>query len=275
MNRLLSTLFLFGLSLTAAAQVTLRPQVERRSSGDVTVLKVEHTAAHTILTLRFAQPALSPVEQQLYERYPERFTHISTISIDPDSYLSGTLDGVQQQAKFVKANGIPVQPDRQRVGPGDVVSFQVYYERLKPGIASFSLFECQSSNDFQCWNFYGIRATNPRQRTATPPKPATAPPPVARKPAPAPAAPKTIRLTGQVRDARTKEPLAASLAYRKARVRVDSVQTVPSLGVYRTALAAGTYTVTIRARGVPAAARYACGTGHGHRPRKRLPAPAP
>jgi outer membrane protein OmpA-like peptidoglycan-associated protein len=248
--------FLFFLVTTASAQVSLKPKVDRQSSDDTFITKVELTPEYTILTLRFSQ-RVSPSQQRLREQFPEFFADPSfyTISIDPDSYLRATLDGVSETFKFVKAVGIPLKPQRRRVQPGDVVSFLVYYERLKPGMELFTLYECQSDEDFTCWNFYGVHVSNPRKRTAKPParpstpapkKPAT---PVAPKSQPAKPVEKEILLTGQVFDARTKQPIDGRLVFRKARERVDSARTIGGLGVYRNSVKPGTYEVTVTAEG--------------------------
>lgn len=251
MNRLFLPLILLFVTAATSAQVTLKPKVDRQSSDDTFITKVELTPEYTILTLRWGKP-LTPRQEQYRDLFPGLTNpNRYVISVDPASTLRVVTEKGTQTFKFIKAVGIPVQPDYENVLPGDVVSFRVYYERLTPGLQTFTLFECQSEGTHECWNFYGVHITNPRKRV--PPSPSVAAPkkpttPQPGTPAPKPVA-KAILLTGQVLDAKTKQPLDARLVYHRAQVPVDSARTISGLGVYRSTLRPGSYEVTVTAEG--------------------------
>jgi OmpA-OmpF porin, OOP family len=81
------------------------------------------------------------------------------ISIRPSSSLIA-LDG-DRTFKYIKASGIPEEPNQLDVYPGEKVNFKVYYEKMDPGITVFDFFEGHNSDQIKCWNYYKVHITNP------------------------------------------------------------------------------------------------------------------
>lgn len=254
-----------GLGLTALAQVTPSPRVEEAASRYVTITRVELTDRYTIIDMLFKAPSLGG---GAFRMLPRQAT--SSISIDPQSRLYAP-GRVERRFAFVKAEDIPVAPRRLEVYPGDEVAFRLYYERLDPGVEIFDFFEGRNPGQTEFWNFYGVHIRNPKK--AAPSKPVPPAPPVA------PLAPKTeppspptapdladdvqplrrlgalpeaekpalLALQGTVYDAKTRQPIAATLAYAEAD---DTLRLSTRSGKYRLGLLADqAYQVQVSAKG--------------------------
>lgn len=255
-------------TLTAAAQVTVSPRVDRQTTREVNIVRVELTGSYTVLTFQYRirgprqpQQPLPPSMRDLFEPM-----YTSTIGFQPDSRLVVNVGGRFRSFRFIRAQGIPTDPDRQKVYPGDEGVFKVYFERLEPGMTVFDLFECRSEGSYTCWNYNGVHINNPLRNQAPPrPRvtpqpappsrsqpPAQVPPPVASRPAPVPVEPKgdvPVVVSGQVYDAVTKQPVDASISYRGNGGVTDSVRTIRNLGIYRLTLPKDKYSYAVTAPG--------------------------
>jgi outer membrane protein OmpA-like peptidoglycan-associated protein len=163
---------------------------------------------------------------------------MSEIRIKPSTRLIG-LNG-QRSFRFIKAEGIPVDPQVRRSYPGDRVSFVLYYERLDPGIELFDLFECNDYDNMVCWNFYGVKVVNPGPVEKTTPvivdTPRTTLPGEVEIPTQKPQVfVKEVVVRGVVRDAKTLKPITAKINYvlLPKNTAIDSIQSFPGSGEYK------------------------------------------
>jgi len=261
----------FGL--TAAAQMTVRPHVERQTSAEVNIAQVQLTSEYTILTFRYRiaggrRPTKEQVPPGLRDFYDYlEPTSTSTIGFQPTSRLVVRMGGSIRSFQFVKVQGIPADPDRLDVKPGDEGTFRVYFERLEPGMVLFDLFECRSEGSYTCWNYTNVRISNPRKGIRSVPsrppvkaKPvppagvplAKRPAPIAPKPIPpvdTPAPEGEVLVRGQVFDSETKQPIEASLNYLNGGRVVGKASTIGGLGIYRLSLPKGRYDYEVTAPG--------------------------
>lgn len=261
----------FGLSVSA--QVTVRPHVERQTSAEVNIAQVQLTPEYTILTFRYRiagrrRPPKEQVPPGLRDFYDYlEPTYTSTIGFQPTSRLVVRSGGGTRSFQFVKVQGIPADPDRLDVQPGDEGTFRVYFERLEPGMALFDLFECRSEGSYTCWNYTNVRINNPRKgvRRVPPGPPAKAKPvpptrpPLAKRPVPAvpkptppaatPAPEGEVLVRGQVFDSETRQPIEASLNYLNGGRVVGKASTIGGLGIYRLNLPKGRYDYDVTAPG--------------------------
>lgn len=229
------------------SQVTEKPKVEDQSVNYVQIVKVELTDQYTKIYLRFKSP---PQAQQLLppgiSNSPER------IWLDPETRLYKPGD-VNTKFKFIKAEGIPTDPQKRVVTGGETVDFIAYFDRLDRGIEVFDFYEGKAGKGGQTWNFYGVHVKNPLKKD-TPAKksstPESAEPTEAAKeePAIAPGDTKLVSLRGTVFDAKTKQPIQASVSYTD---HGDSLNlTTSSSGKYRIAVTADqNYDLEIKAKG--------------------------
>ncbi|MFD2932829.1 OmpA family protein [Spirosoma flavum] len=215
----------------------------------------------------------------------------NNIGFQPTSRLY--VNQGERSYKFIRAENIPLEVRRQ-VSPGERVDFVAYFERIDPGYTTFDLFECKDGRGFICFNFWGVHIVNPvrkdsySQRTprarpqppvqskpqqprytprtkpgvgesdtpaesTLPPEPAT---PVPTQPKGLPA-PVTVAINGITRDAKTKQPIVATVTYRllsgaeaSGNDPADSVQSNNPTGKYKIAIdRRGVYAVTATAKG--------------------------
>lgn len=286
---LLACLLLSALAARAQVQYTTeRPRVDEVNDSDVMIRRVELTDKYTIIYMTHQTPA------QQRRRLPFRIpmpgggsmddAYESTIGFQPSSRLY--VNQGERSYKFIRAENIPAETIR-RVQPGERVDFVAYFERVDPGYTVFDLFECRDHGTVRCFNFWGVHIINPArrpnaQRPAAPRPPDQ--PPVASRPVPPryqprttpglgtpgpkpqpktpeplkPDAPATVAaIKGTVRDAKTKQPLAADVTYRLlsgAETSGDGpAESVPSDG------ATGRYVIAGAPRGVYAVTASAKG----------------
>ncbi len=259
---LLNLILLLGVGTGAWAQVqysTERPRVDETNDRDVTIQRVDLTDQYTILYMTFRSPQQRSQNRQPRLRLPlplprnnrDSEQAASTINFEPDARLY--VNQGEKSFRFIRAENIPTTK-RQDVYAGQQVSFAVYFERITPGYEVFDLFECSDRNKpgSTCFNFWGVRITNPAPNRRQPdtqarrvPTPAEssdrpqtkprytprttpgygngqpersepAPAPVETKPVPAEPAPTAtaISMKGTVRDAKTQKPVVATITYR-------------------------------------------------------------
>jgi len=256
MNRFL---LFFLLTFTAPglyAQVqyaTPNPRVEDVNDRSVTIQRVELTKQYTIVYMTFQN------EEGSYRRRRSDVLDGNNIGFQASTKLY--VNQGEKSYKLIRAENIPTEM-RRNVAPGEQVDFVAYFERIDPGYTVFDLFECKDYRDLftivTCFNFWGVHIINPVKKDyakRTPPRvqprvqPRTAPV----KPAPAPkpevaVEPASIAINGVTRDAKTKEPMRATLTYRLisgAEVNGDS----PADST-RSEIPTGDYSIPIDTRGV-------------------------
>lgn len=294
MNRQFILFLLFGLLSTTAlrAQVqytTERPRIDDIHDKDVTIRRVELTDKYTILYMTHETP------ERRGSRIPFRIPlpggngrvweeGESNIGFQPTSRLY--VNQGERSYKFIRAENIPLET-RRRVQPGERVDFVAYFERIDPGYTVFDLYECKDGNGYICFNFWGVHIINPKKQTYAQRTPRPKPlPPVASTPKPqprytprptpgvgnapketprveTPTAPKpeieatAVAINGVTRDAKTKEPVVATVTYRlisgaeaAGSDPADSVQSDDPTGKYRIAVdRRGVWAVTASAKG--------------------------
>ncbi|MBO0947848.1 hypothetical protein [Fibrella forsythiae] len=118
------------------------------NDAQLSVTDIRLTAKYTVLYMTFD-----------HSRGQYGSSSSTQISIDPKAQLV-SLDGKETFA-FVKAEGIRQTPDHIDVQAGDKAKFVLYFERLKPGIDEFALFECKDSPGLTCWNVTDMHVDNP------------------------------------------------------------------------------------------------------------------
>ncbi len=255
----------------------------RSADKGVSVRNIRLTRDYTILDLTYTN-----VNQPQYDQNGRMISNGDEfIEIDPNANLVAANGA--RVFKFIRADGIPMKPQRITTHPGNVVNFTLYFERLDKGLENFDLFECNDYDTIVCWNIYNLFVRNPAdvvvytpptpvpEPTPTPgpskptkpapikPKPSGGQPlppsqaggetPAPAKPAPAPA-PVLLTVSGTVSDAKNKRPLSATIDYQlsSSKKAIDSVQSFASTGGYRMTLAKGqVYTYVASARGYLAA----------------------
>lgn len=275
---------LFVTGLRAQVQYTTEsPRIDDINDTDVSIKRVELTDQYTIIYMKFEAPE---------ERYPNRPRSLpiplpdgglggvstSNIGFQPTSRLY--VNQGERSYKFIRAENIPAET-RRRVKPGERVDFVAYFERIAPGYTTFDLFECRDSKGYICFNFWGVHIINPArkdkysQRTPKAPTPVTPKPQQPRyQPRPTPGigtpdeAPKptepvqpketmAVAINGTTRDAKTKQPIVATITYRllsgaeaSGDEPADSVRSISPAGNYKIAIERrGVYAVTASAKG--------------------------
>lgn len=288
MNRLLLPCLFWLLTVSGLrAQVqyaTESPRVDDVNDTDVTIKRVELTEQYTIIYMKFQSPQQKSSGRSWPFPIPipgggqgGQVLSTSNIGFQPTSRLY--VNQGERSYKFVRAENIPAETRRQ-VQPGERVDFVAYFERIDPGYTTFDLFECKDSRGYVCFNFWGVHIINPKkkdtyaQRTPKAPTPVqpktqqprytprTTPgvgvPDKTPKPVePAPAQETAIAINGITRDAKSKQPVVATVTYRllsgaeaSGDDPADSVQSADPTGKYRIAIdRRGVYAVTASAKG--------------------------
>jgi outer membrane protein OmpA-like peptidoglycan-associated protein len=258
--------FLLFLLLTFAAPglyaqiqyVTPNPRVEDVNDRDVTIQRVELTKQYTIVYMTFQN------EQGNYRHRQSDGLDGNNISLQASTKLY--VNQGERSYKLIRAENIPSERSRN-VAPGEQVDFIAYFERIDPGYTMFDLFECKNYRDqfeiVTCFNFWGVHIINPvkkayaKRTPRTQPRvqprtqPRTTPTQPKATPAPKPevaVTPASIAINGVTRDAKTKDPMQATLTYRLisgAEVNGDS----PADST-RSEIPTGDYSIPIDIRGV-------------------------
>jgi OmpA-OmpF porin, OOP family len=253
---LLLTPFLYNCAVnspnsgTAGGSTTKRPTSAGRSYDGTTIEKVELTDRYTIMYVsHYNQNRAQRDNQGRVVR-----DGVSQIRIKPSARLIG-LNG-QRQFRFVKATGIPTDPQYINSRPGDKTNFVLYFERLDPGIEVFDLFECNDFDNMVCWNFYGIEVSNPAAKVQNAPVidniPNKNPGEVELPTAKPQVYTQEVLIRGVVRDSKTLKPISARIDFKLSpqNTMVDSIQSFPGSGEYKIRLQNNqVYNYTVRAAG--------------------------
>lgn len=261
-NRLFAfwAVLMSAFPLVSGAQITVtrNPKVEEASADYVKITRVEITEDHTAIYLRYVDgrnsevqvPEGVPPEFRDYFRRRQQPGAPPEIWIDPKTRLYKPGD-VNTKFRFLRAEGIPTNPERKQVGSGEVVECVAYFEKVTPGIEIIDFYEGKSTGNTTAWNFYGIHIKNPdpgKVRKPAPEKAAEAPEEktaAAEPKAPAPAG--FAGLSGVVLNAETGEPVAATIRYVE---NGDTISVSSGSGRYRVGLEAGKqYTFRASAKG--------------------------
>jgi OmpA-OmpF porin, OOP family len=154
-NVLILALLIATISpLFAQKMTTLAPKVNQQSQKYIEITKVALTDKYTIVYFYLDNRPTS------FEDLIQGKGQPNLIEIDPRVKLIDIRDE-SQTFKFVKAEGITIAPQQQRLESGDVVEFAVYFERLKPGVEIFDLYEGKDyknkTDNRHFWNFYAIQ----------------------------------------------------------------------------------------------------------------------
>lgn len=240
----LVTLFVAGPFIVTAQVVTRNPKVEEASADYIKITKIEITDRHTAIYLRFADNGMEetvPQQDMPQPRFYRPRKSSPEIWLDPNTRLYKPGD-VNTKFRFLRAEGIPTDPERKQVENGEVVEFVAYFEKVTPGIEIIDFYEGKSSGNITAWNFYGIHINNPDPKK----KPKEAPKkvqPKAAEPAseetasavskPAPA---FAGLSGSVLNAGTGKPVPAMISYVEAG---DTIKISTGSGKFRIALEPG------------------------------------
>lgn len=227
--------------LMNAQVITRNPEVEESSVSYVRITKVEITDRHTAIYLRFkdngANEGMPPQGMPQLRFFREPRINSPEIWLDPNTRLYKPGD-VNTKFRFIRAEGIPTNPERKQVETGEVVEFVAYFEKVTPGIEIIDFYEGKSSGNTTAWNFYGIHINNPdpKKKPREAPKKAEEPAreetaSVTSRPAPAFAG-----LSGSVLDAGTGKSVPATISYVEGG---DTVKISTGSGRFRIALQPG------------------------------------
>lgn len=226
--------------LGATAQITPNPKINKKSTKDVFINKIEITESNTVVYMQFLAKTSKELLKDYFEENPkekEKFNEMnvmmrnfllqqmmqesggSTISIQSGSYLK-TEDG--KKFKFLKAQDIPVAPERQNVEQGKKYFFKVYFEKLPKGYKVIDFVESSSDKDegFTFWNFSGISINNPAEGEVFSNLDKNL----------EIESQEEFRLFGKVLDAITEKPISAKIIClnSKSKAILDSIQTSKS-----------------------------------------------
>lgn len=224
-------IFLF-LSFGAWAQVTQNPSIERKSAKNVFINKVEITSEHTVFHLQFFDNSVEREFDEYMEANPDLAQRLKSRGMDREeaiAFFRERIKGEQtisfqpgskillpngKELKFIKAQNIPVSPERKIVEDGKKYFFKVYFERIPAGFEKIDLVEYASDREgtFQYWNFRGIKINNPQNRQPAKETPAEV------------VKPTDFRIYGKVLDAAKEQPIHAKILVW-AGTHADSLQT--------------------------------------------------
>ncbi len=238
-------LFVAGPFISAGQVITHNPQVEEASVDYVKITKVEITDRHTAIYLRFKDngrkeempPQNMPQPRFFFQPRPSN----PEIWIDPNTRLYKPGD-VNTKFRFLRAEGIPTNPERKQVESGEVVEFVAYFEKVTPGIEIIDFYEGKSTANTTAWNFYGIHINNPdpkkkprETKKVTEPKAAE---PAREETAAADSkpVPAFAGFSGSVLNAGTGKPVPATISYVEGG---DTVTISTGSGKFRIALEPG------------------------------------
>ncbi|GAB4011478.1 hypothetical protein GCM10028808_25140 [Spirosoma migulaei] len=284
-------LLLFVTGLRAQVQYTTEsPRIDDINDADVSIKRVELTDQYTVIYMKFEAPQLPrslgkswlfPIPAPNGGGQGGSIESTNNIGFQPTSRLY--VNQGERSYKFIRAENIPGET-RRRVKPGERVDFVAYFERIDPGYTTFDLFECRDSKGYICFNFWGVHIINPPRKdkysqrtpkapTPVPPKPQqprykprTTPGLGAPEEAPKPTepvqpqdapAPVAVAINGTTRDAKTKQPIVATVTYRllsgaeaSGDEPADSIRSSNPTGNYKIAIERrGVYAVTASAKG--------------------------
>lgn len=236
MKRVILIVFLFLFGLQANAQVTPDPKIDRKSSQDVFINKLEITEQYTILHMQYYDRSDSELDEffkrnpsilkrledmglsrrEAERLYNQQFSVQQTISFQPSSKIV-LSDG--KSYRFIKAVNIPVSPERLPVERGKKYFFKAYFEKIPPGYEKIDMIEhhVDYEGDTNYWNFKGIHINNPLNRVPAQESPVQEEVLTA----------KDFRLYGKIYNAATEETINAKIVCKDTQTGevIDSLQT--------------------------------------------------
>lgn len=234
-----------------------QPGSSRPADPSVRVENIRLTRDYTILDLSYSDPGRP--------QYDQNGRPVSTgfMAFHPSGQLVAANGA--RTFRFLKADNIPIEPQRQKTYGGQTYNFTLYFERLDKGLEQFDLFECNDYDHIICWNVYNLTVRNPADQLPDPVPPPKTPLPTPTKtktpgetpapvptPAPTPPVSSAVVVAGTVRDEKTNRPVTATILYKLSsqKTAVDSVQSFASDGTYRMIINKGQiYTYVASARG--------------------------
>jgi OmpA-OmpF porin, OOP family len=254
---LLSFILLFSVSKanSQSSFITENPYIESSNTQETQINKIELTDKYTIVYMSFQlgrnansngrSGKDSNMLQDILDLLLNGNTNIggnkksplAYISIRPSSSLIA-LNG-DRTFKYIKASGIPEEPNQLDIFDLEKVNFKVYYERVDPGITVFDFFEGDNSDQVKCWNYYKVHITNPS-------------PTVLNKNLDTLKVQPVFFIKGKVLDSKTNKPINAKLEFQlsPSMQAVDSTMTYWNTGSYKTTLPKkGIYNCVVSAQG--------------------------
>ena len=242
---------------TQEKNVTDKPYIESANTKEAQINKIELTDKYTIIYMSFELN-----QSDLPNNRSKKGNH--TLKDLLDILMNGNINigGINSESKafisirtssnlialngdrifkYIKASGIPEEPEQLDVYDGEKVNFKLYYERIDPGITVFDFFEGYNSDQVKCWNYYKVNINNPalintETNNKSNPTNATS----------------IFTINGNVFDSQTKKPINAKLAFLLSpkMLTVDSTMTYWNTGNYKINLASsGIYNCLISAQG--------------------------
>ncbi len=252
--------FLNSQNIVAQSSIiTEEPYIESSNTKEAKIEKIELTDKYTIVYMSFELSGSSSngrsgkgnrVLKDLMDILLGGNVNIgggsgrtskAFIAIRPSSSLIA-LNG-DRHFRYIKASGIPEEPNQLDIYAGEKVNFKVYYERIDPGITVFDFFEGYNSDQVRCWNYYKVHITNPapKAKEAVPNNPNV----------PVTVAP-VFFINGKVLDSKTNKPINAKLEFLLSpkMVAIDSTMTYWNTGTYKLTLPQkGIYNCVVSAQG--------------------------
>ena len=255
------TLFLLIFSLGSVfgqtSFITENPYIESSNTQEARINKIELNDKYTIIYMSFElgrsnnpnnrsgngnnvlRELLDILMNGNINMGGQKNSAAAYISIRPMSSLIA-LNG-DRTFKYIKASGIPEEPNKMDVFAGERVNFKIYYERIDPGITVFDFFEGDNSDQVKCWNYYKVHITNPAPKVldTIQKKDSTHIQPV-------------FFVKGRVLDSKTNQPVNAKLEFQLSpnMEAVDSTMTFWNSGNYKTTLPfKGIYNCVVTASG--------------------------
>lgn len=242
-------------SFSQSSFVTENPYIESSNTQEAQINKIELTDKYTIVYMSFQlgrnansngrseksgsmlQDLLDILLNGNMNTGSRKKNALAYISIRPSSSLIA-LNG-DRTFKYIKASGIPEEPDQLDIFDLEKVNFKVYYERIDPGITVFDFFEGDNSDQVKCWNYYKVHITNPS-------------PSVLNKNLDTLKVQPVFFIKGKVLDSKTNKPINAKLEFQisPSMEAVDSTMTYWNTGSYKTTLPTkGIYNCVVSAQG--------------------------
>jgi OmpA-OmpF porin, OOP family len=243
-----------SIDIYSQSIVTAQPEIGEKNTREAHIDKIELNAKYSIVYMSFSlrpgnngsSPSPKTLEDMLdiLRNGGRRGSSHNFISISPKSYLANSRTG--KKYKYIKASGIPEEPEQLDVHAGQKVNFKVYYQRVDPGVTLIDFFEGDNNERVRYWNFNHIKINNPAALEQVEAVKETDV-----------AAAKSIEnglilLKGRILDVKTGKPVAARIDVKRSEnpLILDSTLAFPSTGSYKTQLpSTGSYQLVVTAVG--------------------------
>ncbi|MBC8111586.1 MAG: OmpA family protein [Verrucomicrobia bacterium] len=204
-----------------AQVITENPRIDQELKTNSMTLRIQRVEITDEATVFYCE-AVNLTRINLFSQF--------YLNVKPDAVIIAA--GGRKTYRFLRSTGIPVAPAMYKFKRlNEIISFQVYFEKLDPGVEVFDLFECQNTDAEICFNYYGIHVRNPEN--AAPVTFNKTPGAERTETKPVPAKPK-VTIKGKVFNSQTQQPLSAlvlleTLPGNKA---LATLQTDPRTGTY-------------------------------------------